>query len=589
MKTPVRKMWYFLSRCKKAFAMGQVAMLVGTTAGLAFPWAVREIFDNLFAGTSLQAGTVRPLLASIALLAAVSFAREVANYARTYALGYASQKIVRDLRSSIYQKLLELSLDYYDRKSTGEITSSMSNDVNLFQQGLSTGITQIIQQTLTLVAVVVLLLKLDLVLAATAFLILPAVLLISRKVGARVKTISANRQERLGYLMTIITESIAGIDIIKAFVLENYALGLFRGENDRLLRKSVEGIRASAAARLAIGLLNALFLLAIIGLGAYRVSAGFLSPADLIAFILYSEMIAGPISMLSSIYVEMNGAMAAFQRILAILDAPGDLQREKSGVAPMTVTGHIEFRNVSFSYDGQHPILKHVDCSILPGQTVALVGPSGAGKSTFVKLVPRFYEPQSGSILIDGVDIQTIDPKALRRSIAIVPQETYLFGFSIADNIACGMPDASDKEIVRAAQLANAHDFIMEQEQGYQTEIGEGGARLSGGQKQRIAIARAFLKDPSILILDEATSALDTHSESLVHAALDGLMEKRTTLIIAHRLSTIENADKIIVLKDGEILATGNHASLLETCDFYLDLHDRQFAHAPSSTDHHST
>jgi len=577
-KTPVRKMLFFLSSCKTSFATGQVAMLVHTAAGLAFPWAVRGIFDLLFADGPQQDGGVPPLLAAIGILGLVSVAREVASYVRSYALGYASQKIIRDLRGSIYQKLLALSLDYYDQKNTGEITSSMSNDVNLFQQGLSTGLTQIVQQSVTLIAVIVLLLRLDAVLAGTAFLILPLVILVSRKAGAKVRAISSSAQERLGYLMTIITESISGIDVIKAFVLEHHALGLFRDENDRLLLKSVQGIRASAAARLSIGLLNALFLLAIIGLGAYRVSADFLSPADLIAFILYSEMIAGPISMLSSIYVELNGAMAAFQRISEILNAPGDFQRKRTAVAPPAIGGHIEFQDVSFSYDGQTPTLKHVSCSISPGETVALVGPSGAGKSTFVKLVPRFYEPQSGAILIDGIDIQTMDLGTLRRSIAIVPQETHLFGFSIAENIACGMPEASQEEIERAAQLANAHAFILEQARGYQTEIGEGGARLSGGQRQRIAIARAFLKDPRILILDEATSALDAQSESQVRLALEHLMEKRTTLIIAHRLSTIENADQILVLKDGTILATGTHTSLLETCDFYRDLYEKQFA-----------
>ena len=381
--------------------------------------------------------------------------------------------------------------------------------------------------------------------------------------------------------MDIINQSVAGIAIIKAFGLERLAAGLFQNENERIHNYSCQNVRIGAGAQCLIGLLNGMFLLVVIGLGAFRVNSGHLTPADLIAFILYSEMIAGPTSTLAGTYIEISKATAAFQRLSSLLGASDKVQNPPNARIPSTPEGHIAFENVSFSYDGETGVLKNIDLTVQPGETVALVGPSGGGKSTLAKLIPRFHDPSEGNVLIDGIPTTQTDLTFLRDQIAFVPQETFLFNLTIADNIACGRPNAALEEIERAAQLANAHDFITAMPNGYQTEIGEGGARLSGGQRQRIAIARAFLRNPRILILDEATSALDTVSERIVQRAVGKLMTGRTTLIIAHRLATIEKANRVAVLKDGHIHAIGPHTELLQTCPFYRELYDNQFAEQP--------
>lgn len=571
-KSTLKRMLGLLAPYKKLFFWGQVAMLIGTAAGLAFPAIVGHVF------ATLEQGDTSLLLGAVGLLAGVAVVGQVANYGKNNALQYIGLKIIRDLRAQVYDKLLELSLDFYASKNSGEITSNMSNDMMLLQQGVATGLTIIVQQVISLVVVIILLLRIDPLLTLAVFCTLPVIILVSRRMGARVKAISRQTQERLGELMGIISQSISGISIIQAFVLEHYARGMFRNHNDQVVDRAAEGIRVSSRANLVVGLLNYVFLLVTIGLGAYRVASGVLTTPMLISFILYSEMVAGPISMLAGLYVEVNKAVAAFQRISDILDAQVHVAQVEDPLSPDMVQGHIRFEQVKFGYDQGRPVLQDIDLEIKPGETVALVGPSGAGKSTLVKLLPRFYDPDAGRILLDGVDVAQMDLQALRSHIAIVPQETHLFGLSIATNIAFGNPDATEEAIVAAAKLANAHAFILEQERGYDTEVGENGARLSGGQRQRIAIARAFLKDPRILILDEATSALDTYSESKVQMALETLMQGRTTLIIAHRLSTIENADRIVVIQDGRVLAQGPHAELYASCALYHDLYARQFA-----------
>jgi subfamily B ATP-binding cassette protein MsbA len=534
---------------------------------------VRTLFDHLLQGTAPRA-----LLGAIGFLGLVLIAKEAANLVKNVMLGRIGQQMIRDLRARVYQKLLQLSLDYYSRGSSGHIASSMSNDMNMLQQGLSSGLAYVIQQVISLLVVVVLMLRIDPLLAGIVLATVPLILLVSQKAGRRARSIAQSTQERLGALMSIVSESLSGIDVIKAFVLERVALGLFQDQNDKVMAQSVQGIRVHAVASLIVGLLNALFLLLVIGLGGYRVALGHLSAPDLIAFILYAEMVAGPVSTLAGLYIEVSKAVAAYSRVEHILDAENEIEQPTDALRLDTLQGCISFENADFGYDPHTNVLTGINLTIQPGERVALVGPSGVGKTTLVKMIPRFYDPSAGAVSIDGIDLRRFDLEYLRSQIAIVPQETHLFGLSIEDNIACGKPHASHDEVIQAARMANAHDFIASFPEGYATQVGEHGARLSGGQRQRIAIARALLKDPRILILDEATSALDAHAEGRVQDALDTLMQGRTTLIIAHRLSTIEGADRIIVLQEGGIAAMGTHTELLATSPAYRDLHQAQFA-----------
>ncbi len=567
----LRALW-LLSPYRWLFVLAQIAMLLGAAGGLALPSAVSHALDIL-----LQGGGLDALARSLAVLGGIMVMGEVGNYVKNYVLGYIGQRMVRNLRAQLYGKLLTLSLDYYDHAKSGDIASRMTNDITVFQQGLSSGLTYVVQQVLTLVAVVVLMFRLDSLLAAVVLASVVVVAAISSRMGTRVRQITRSTQKRLGDLMDIVNESVSGMSIIKSFSLEGTASHLFSRQNDTVLDRSMRAVKVQSRTRALTGLLGALSFLVTLGVGGYRVHLGVLLVADLIAFVLYAEMIWGPIGTLASLYAEVNRAVAAYDRICETLDAPRTINDPAQPVILDSVRGEVVFGDVSFSYEPGVPILDHVSLSVQPGETVALVGPSGAGKTTLVSLISRLYDVDEGTLTIDGVDVRDLALAALRGMVGIVPQDTHLFGFSILENILCGRPDASDEDVQKAAREANAHEFILGLSDGYATVAGERGARLSGGQRQRIAIARAFLKDPPILILDEATSSLDTHSERMVQKALETLMAGRTTLIIAHRLSTIVNADRIVVLDKGRVVAQGPHDELLETCALYADLYRKQF------------
>lgn len=570
MKKTFFKLLSYLKPHKKRFIIGQIAMLIGTSAALVFPMLLGQLLDSSFDTVSTALWT------TIGLMAGVAVVESIANYIKDINLQYISQQLIFSLRTGLYKKLQQLSIDFYRRRNSGELLSSMSNDINLFQGALSVGITYIMQMAISLVVVTTLLFTIDPLLTLVLIVCIPVILLITRATGKKAKNISKKTQEKLSQITSILSQSISGISIIKAFGLEKHARNMFKSENSSWLSHTLKHVKIRAKNGMFVGMINMMQLILILGIGAYRVSTGNITVGSLVSFVMYSQMLSGPLRFMADLYVEVNKSLAAADRVFDIMDETNDIIAPENPVEMPEITGKLEFEDVSFSYPDGTKVFNNISFEVKPGQTAAFVGGSGAGKTTMFNLIPRFYDTESGSIKIDGIDITNANPKQLREKISIVPQQSYLFEMSIKDNIACGCLDATDEEIINAAKAANAHDFIMETPNGYDTIAGEGGVRLSGGQRQRIAIARAFLKNSKILLLDEATSSLDNMSEKIVQGAIEKLMKGRTTLIIAHRLSTIVNSDVIFVLHEGQIVDKGTHNELLENSDVYKGLYYSQ-------------
>ncbi|WP_105619469.1 ABC transporter ATP-binding protein [Vallitalea okinawensis] len=563
----------FIKPFKNQFIISQLFMLVAVVVSTAFPLTVKNLFD-----ISFLEGSMEELFQYMFLLILVLIIGELAKYRKRCIEGKIGEELIADMRHMIFNKLQSIPLPYYNKRSSGDIVSTVTNDLNIIQQTIAMGLSFVIEKLLTLIIVLFLLIRLDPILTVLCLAIIPIISLMAKILGDKIQKLSKDVQRRLGTLTTILNQSLLGMDVIKAFVLEEEATGMYEEQNKKVLYKSLKRVSVKEKTAMIIGLLNIVQLAIIISVGSYRVHQQLLSPGSLIAFILYAEMLIGPIALLSGLYVEIQRALASMHRIMDILKEDNEENLNDEQTCP-EIQGNLEFNHVSFSYDQKKDTLKDINIRINKGDTVALVGPSGVGKSTLLKLIPRFYQASKGKILVDGHDINKIQLAHLRDRIAIVPQETYLFGLSVRENISCGNTSATGEEIIQAAKQANAHDFIMEMENGYDTIVHEGGSSLSGGQKQRIAIARAFLKQPEIILLDEPTASLDSHSEQKVQEALSKLTIGRTTLIIAHRLATIKDASKVALLNNGRIEALGTHNELFQRSDLYRNLYKAQFSY----------
>ncbi len=546
-------------------------MIITTVAGLVFPMVLGILLDSAFEDKNISV-----LLVSLLFLGIVFVTKGIFNYLKTLKLAEISNRLVKDIRQHTFAALQRKSLSYFDNRKSGDIVSGLTNDIAQVQSTLTSGALSLVQAIISLITVVIALFSMEVLLASVTLLFIPLIIYSSKRLGKKVKPVSQTIRSRLGFITSIINESISGIDIIKLFKLEKRANEIFGDENEKLVNDTIKESKIKAANSLIVGLLFSLQFILMVALGSYRVFQGIMTPGSLIAFVLYADMVAGPVSVITGVYMEIKSASASLDRIKMILNNDSVLYEldGQSGHEKIN-TGDLKFINVSFSYEKETQVLKDVSFNIKPGEIAAFVGRSGAGKSTVLKLIPRFYDICKGEIIIDGINIKDYNISDLREHIAIVPQESFLFGMSIKDNILCGNPDANDDEVILAAKKANAHDFIMSLPDGYATVTGERGAKLSGGQRQRIAIARAFIKSPKILLLDEATSALDNESESQVQQAIYNLMKDRTVIVIAHRLSTIMNADVIFVMDEGRIIQQGTHKELLETSTVYKNLYNK--------------
>ncbi|UCH33025.1 MAG: ABC transporter ATP-binding protein [Armatimonadota bacterium] len=569
----LRRLLPILRPHTRTVAIGTLLMIGVAGTGLLPPLLIKRTIDDVL--LAHKPALLLPMAIAFVLVFGVH-ALFVAR--RTYVMHVLGQRFVLDIRRRLYDHLQRLSLTYYDARQTGEIMSRVSNDVNVLEDLVVHGTDTVIVQILTLVGAAAIVFgylswELGLVILAPV----PILLVSIYRFSLRIRPIYRSIRDRLGDINARLQDNLSGIRVIKAFTREGFEQERFDRESTEYYDMNVRGIRLWSSFFPKIEYLVSLGMVGVITVGGWLFIQDRFPFGTVAAALLYVDMFYRPVGELFRVYDVILRASAGADRIFEIFDAQTEVRDAPDAVAFEDLRGEVAFDDVYFRYATGEQVLQGINLHVNPGERIALVGRSGAGKTSIINLLPRFYDPESGAIRIDGRDIRTAALDSLRSRIAMVLQETFLFSGTVRENLAYGNLNATDHEIEEAAKVANAHEFIMELPDGYETQVGERGIKLSGGQKQRIAIARAVLADPRILILDEATSSVDAESEYLIHQALERLMRGRTTFIVAHRLSTIKNADRIVVLEDGRVVAQADHQTLLATSPVYAQLYDMQF------------
>lgn len=589
--TPVLKRLTIIALLRphwKALTIAMLAVIGQAIAKLADPWPIKIVLDNVLQSKSghgwlnhwiTSFGDDKMAILRFAAGAAIVIAvfDAICSYAEKYLTTTVGQWITHELRRTLYSHIQRMSLSYHDQKRTGDLISRATSDIDSVQTFITSGLLTTFVNLLTLAGMVGVMFYLNWQFTLIALSVAPILGVVVLWYTRRIKKAARDVRKKEGEILSVMEEVLSSIRVVKAFAREDY-------EQKRLEEESMEGVEIALKARALkaklaplVGVIVAFGTALVLWFGAKLALEGNLSAGSLIVFIMYLSRMYKPMQELSKMTDTYSKADVGYERIREILEMENEVKDLRNAKPAPKFEGRIEFEHVSFAYDPEKPILKDVSFVIEPGQTAAIVGPTGSGKSTIISLIPRFYDPIEGSVKIDGRDIREFKQRSLRRQISFVLQDTLLFHGTIWSNIAYGKPDATREEIVRAAQLANAAEFIDKLPEGYDTVVGERGVTLSGGQRQRIAIARAVIRETQILMLDEPSSGLDAASEQIVFDALNKLMEGKTCVVIAHRLATIQKADVILVIKDGVVAERGKHDELLRAGGIYAELHELQF------------
>jgi len=550
----------------------------GNGSGISLPGPVKAVLGNRLVRLQefLQAHRISVLTFVGAALFLVFLAKGALGYLQQLQMRYVSERVQRDIRNDLYSHLQTLSLGFFTRRSTGEIMSRLGTDVESLGDASTELFRNALREPLNIIGLIALLFLIKWQLALLSLLVLPVTILPIVKFGAKIRRRGTRVQERRAELNTILQETISGVRVVKAFGMEEYEKRRYSEASDQVFRAIMRIVRVDALTSPVLEVLGSVGIVVAIWVGGYLVFNKGLTPGAFMAFLGALASLYQPVKRVSQTNNNIQRGMAGVKRVFELMDTQPEVAERRDAVTLGQMQEAVGFHSVSFAYEPDRPVLQGVSFTAKLSEIVAIVGSSGAGKTTLVNLIPRFYDPTSGFITIDGLDISRVTIRSLREQMGIVTQDTILFDDTVFNNIAYGRREVSPDKVVNAARIANAEEFIHALQEGYATRIGERGVRLSGGQKQRIAIARAILKNPPILILDEATSALDAESERLVQEALDRLMQNRTTFVIAHRLSTIIRADKILVLEGGCLVEQGTHAELLAQGGVYCRLYDTQ-------------
>lgn len=571
----LKKFMSYYKPYKGMFFMDMFCALILSGIDLVFPMFVNFLLDDVYRGDKAQ------ILKYVFLIGGTLLLMYVIKYFCQYYITFQGHvmgaRMETDMRRDIFNHLQKLSFSYYDNTNTGKLMSRIVTDLFDIAELAHHGPEDIFISVLKIAGSFIILMSINVKITSILILITLFMVYFSYFYNKKMKLVFKENKEKIANVNAQIQDSLSGIRVVKSFSNENIEKKKFQKSNNEYLVTKEDNYSVMGRYHSTNGFFQGILYLSVILFGGIFVSTGEIKTSDLVVYILYINIFLNPIEKLINFTEQYQRGITGFERFLEVMNTHPDIEDKKGAVELKNPKGNITFENVSFSYDDKNTVLKNINVNIEAGKTFAIVGPSGGGKTTFCSIIPRFYEVDEGSVKVDGVDIRDIKLKSLRNNIGIVQQDVYMFSGTIKENIAYGKPNATDEEVIEAAKRANAHEFIMELEEGYNTYVGERGVKLSGGQKQRISIARVFLKNPPILILDEATSALDNESEKYIQESLEHLAKNRTTIVIAHRLSTIRNADNILVLTEEGIQEEGTHEELLNKNGIYAGLYNMQF------------